>query len=425
MPNAYDLPRANENWDQLDIEKYNKLPFYLAYLGAKQTAQWPTWQKLYGALDWTPNQGNTLRGVIDEPSPVGRQEFLPNQIDTVPNKDVIELEEATADAVVRRHNFESRLIPFVGSFQDFKANKVTLHNKDIMRQIMIASDFFIRSYIFHHATSVIIPGASADSNGETWYKTSVPANTTPGASYLSTKDADFRSWAISELGNDGTLTYKLLKKFANFAMEDLDMMPFEGAYGATPKNNETIKGKMLYVGSNRTWAAVSEDDTVISRKPDNLDLIGTEFQGSVAGITLWKRERYPMRIAADGSLPAPEIIINNGPLDLRTRPNPAYVNAPYEVTFLCGAEAFKTIKVGPAPADFAKKQISADKFRSLKWNGEVRLTDDILVNYGGGVYDTNKYGEYVQLFADAVFGALAVNPDHVIPIIHKRSSLGD
>lgn len=424
MPVSYDLPRANSNWSEIDRNKYNKLDFYLAVLGARNAAYWPTYQKMYGSIDWQPNMGTTLRGVLDEPSPIQRSEAVPNLIDTAPKKDVIETEEATEDARIRRHNFESKLFSFVGPFQDFMKNKIPTHSKDIMRQMAIFNDFFYRSFMFHHATSVIVAGAGIDGNGESWLKqTGVPSHNDPSTDFTAAKDAAFRQNMIAALGEDGTLNFKRMKAYANYLREELFADPFEGAYNTSEATNETIKGKYCFVGANETYAALTEDDDVISKKNDVMDLVHSEFSGLINGFVLYKAERYPLRMAEDGTFPYPEIQIEEGPLNKRTRINPDYKNAPYMISFLCGGNAYKGTRIGPAPSEFSKKNVSKEKFHSLSWNGEVRITDDVLLNYGGGVYDTNKYGEYLQLYADAVFGAIPVNRDHVIPVIHKRSTL--
>jgi len=61
------------------------------------------------------------------------------------------------------------------------------------------------------------------------------------------------------------------------------------------------------------------------------------------------------------------------------------------------------------------------RFNSLNWNGEVRITDDVLVNYGSGNLDTNKYGEYLQLIADTTLGIIANTPRYLVPVLYRRN----
>jgi hypothetical protein len=126
-------------------------------------------------------------------------------------------------------------------------------------------------------------------------------------------------------------------------------------------------------------------------------------------------------MADDGTFVAPQIVdLTTG----KTRPNPQYTSlttAPYEWAFLVGADAWKTISVGPPPSEFATKNMSAEKFYSLRWSGEVQLTDQCLIKYSDGSIDLNKYGTHLQLISQSVFGALAGEVNNVIPILFRRS----
>lgn len=66
--------------------------------------------------------------------------------------------------------------------------------------------------------------------------------------------------------------------------------------------------------------------------------------------------------------------------------------------------------------------MSAGKFHKLRWNGEIRMTDDVLTNYGGQI-DTNKYGEFVQFICDTTLGIISNTVRHCIPIIYRRFKL--
>ena len=96
-----------------------------------------------------------------------------------------------------------------------------------------------------------------------------------------------------------------------------------------------------------------------------------------------------------------------------------------------GADAFKTISVGPPPKEFASKSMSAKKFYSMKWNGEVTLTDQFLIPSGAsgstgnplsdtGTQDLNVYGDYLKFISQAVFGGIPGDARHCLPIIYKR-----
>jgi hypothetical protein len=49
------------------------------------------------------------------------------------------------------------------------------------------------------------------------------------------------------------------------------------------------------------------------------------------------------------------------------------------------------------------------------------MTDNILINYGGGVLDTNKYGEFLQLIADTTLGIIPNTARNIFPIFYRRN----
>ena len=104
-------------------------------------------------------------------------------------------------------------------------------------------------------------------------------------------------------------------------------------------------------------------------------------------------------------------------------PNPYYTNmasAPFEVAWALGASYGSSIKVGPPPKEFATAKMSGEKFYSMKWNGEVRLTDQVLIQYSDNSYDMNRNGEQLKLFANTVHGYLPGERRFGFPIIFKR-----
>jgi hypothetical protein len=100
--------------------------------------------------------------------------------------------------------------------------------------------------------------------------------------------------------------------------------------------------------------------------------------------------------------------------------NPAYASAAIGVAFLIGYNAYEQIDVGPPPSEFTGAAINGKRFNQLTWNGEVRLTDNVLVNYGSNNLDTNKYGEFLQLISDTVLGIIGNTARNIIPIIYRR-----
>lgn len=428
MPSTYDLPRASEAYSEQDQNLYQKLPYHLASMTSKIMPKWHIWDKLYGKRTWQQNQGTTLRTVNAEPSPIGRQQFFPNAITALPNRDVHETRERTEEAVIYRHNYESKYISFLGSFQDFRRNQIPFALKDLAMQITTANDMFVRTHVFHKVPHVLISGKGVTGAADGFDGDDFVAAPS-GIGNAAGTTAKTTAWiqqALSYVGNNlGNLSYKLVKKAASIMNEDLQVPAFEGMQNM-PKPNEQIKGKFVLIGSNEALEFMEFDEYVQSYQQNNVRIEDAEFSGKIGNKIVYKSERFPLRIANDGTFPAPQVVEGNADNYNygETVPNPDYINAPYEVAFLQGAGAFESIAVGPPPSEFASGKMSSKKFAELKWNGEVRLTDNILINIGTEAAPslvTNKYGEYVQLIADTVHGCIAVNRRHAIAIIYRRA----
>lgn len=375
-----------------------------------------------------PNMGTILRGVAVEPTPVGRQMFFPNPITQQPNRDVYEQRERIEEAVLYRHNYESPFINFLGPFQDFRRVQIPNAMDDLVMQVATANDQFTRTMVFHKCPNVLISGKGITAAGDGFDGDDfVSAPTGIGSSDGSTaKTTAWLQQAIAYVGNNqGNLSYKLAKKCATIMVNDLQAPAFEGMSGM-PKPNEQIKGKYLIIGSDEAFEHMEFDADVLATKSQLTEFLHGEFSGPIGSRTLWKSERFPLRIATDGSFPAPQVYETNpnawnyG----ETVPNPDYVSALFEVAFVVAGGAYETIDVGPPPKEFASGKMDARKFAELRWNGEVRLTDDLLINIGtplAPILTTNKYGEFVQLIADTTHGIIPVNRRHVFAVIYRRA----
>jgi len=176
-----------------------------------------------------------------------------------------------------------------------------------------------------------------------------------------------------------------------------------------------------------------------------MNLLQDGFAGDLFGKVTAKFDPYPMRFDHNGKLVQPQ---KQDTTSGKVVPNIRYTsigdgsgtdaddgtandsgNASYEIAFLVGADAFKTINVGPPPKEFASKNMSAKKFYSMKWNGEVTLTDQFLIPTGSGSApltdaagsELNTYGDYLKFISQAVIGGIAGDVRHCLPIIYKRS----
>jgi hypothetical protein len=424
MPSSYNLPRSRTPYTEQDTNLYNKLPYHLAAMAAGLFPIWHVYDKLYGSREWQQNEGTTLKGVAVEHSPIGRQMFFPKPITAMPNRDVHEVKERTETAVLYRHNYETPYINFLGSFQDFRKKQIPFAMEDLTRQIAVANDQFIRTFMFHYCPNVLIAGkpVTGAANG---FDGGDFIGAPSGIGSIDGSTAKSTAWLQQALSYVGSgFTYKLAKKCGVIMMEDLQAPAFEGMQNM-PKQNERIKGKFVIVGSNEAYEAFEFDEYIQSRDKHTISAEDAEFSGGIGSRMIWKTERFPLRIADDGTFPEPQTYESN-PNAFNygeTVPNPAYINANFEVAFVCAAGAYETIKVGPPPAEFAKK-MSAKTFAELRWNGEARITDNILINIGvpeAPIFTTNKYGEFVQLFADTVHGILPVNRRNVFMVIYRRN----
>lgn len=417
MPNSIDLPACTNLWTQQQIDLYNKLPFYLAKQQCCFFKKWQVYPDLLNSTPWTPNQSDVMKGVHKEPAPVIRSTFFPNAIDTLSAKDVIEVREVTEQAKLRKHRFESNLMTFVPSFQDFLRDHVSATNEDIVSKIAIARDLFIRTYLFHASPKVWICGASPELTA-TAYITGSGMNAAKTTAALQ---------ALVATAGIGPLTLRSLNRLGTVMSVDEAVDFYEGSAGQ--QVNEGLKGKYCAVVSSEVWDAWQADAFLLANRQLDMNIVTDKFRGSLWGRWTTKLERFELRIAADGTIPAPETVEEN-PAAYNygeTVVNPAYVNAPFAVAFAFGADGYKTISVGPPPAPFSSGKMSEDAFSAMNWNGKVEMTRNLKIKCldgaGAVVEDTNKYGEYIQLISQVVFGIIATRRRNVIPIIYQRARM--
>ena len=400
-----------------DQDQYEKLPIWLARQQVTKLADFQVFEKLFGNLNWKPNMGNNLRGVRAERTPIGRQNFLPKPITDESNLDVIDQEEVTNDAVLRMHDFDSLTFHFLPSFADFRSSQIAPVASEMTRQISFAQDAFLSTYLLEMAPYVFVAGKATA-------LVDAPANTgDPGFEEADMyKNAAFWQARIAEIQGDG-LPYKEIDYAINVLRDDVGAPFFEGLQKGSPEANEKIKGTYCMTGSSELFQYWKWDD-------DNKQLLGNDtntkdgFKRAWGDELTFKTLRFPRRLAADGTFPAPEIATEDTNI---TVPNPDYVNAPYEIAYLMGADAMQALKIGPPPADFAGSGsgagISMKKFKGMRWNGEVELTDDVLRTFQDGAttrYDTNRRRQLLQLQASLVLGAISNYSRSCMPILFAR-----
>jgi hypothetical protein len=422
MPSAYDLPEYYEPYSIEDVAKYNKLPFYLASMEAKIFPNWQIYNNLWGKMNWTPNMGTTMKGVQAQYTPIGVQDFYPNPLTSLPNKDVFETYETTEQTTLALHDFDSKQISFLPNWTDFRTNQIDFTHDDIVRQIAVRNDQFIRTVMFQKTPFLYIVGnqLAGVSSPELTDAPYIPAGTdiTAAQVALSGKNQAFWAASIAKIGRPG-LSLSDIDKLQMVMRDDLRAPFFENAVN-TPKDNELIKGKYVIVGSFEAYQNFKWDPNLPNFRNVDWNIVIDGFRGSIFDAITWKMDAYPYRLKADGSVPAPEVY---DVITKRTVVNPEYKNAPYEIAWVVAADAYKTIKVGPPPRAFASGTMGAEDFIRMNWNGEVKLTKNFLIAYQNGAnvtYDTNNRGRFVKFISSVVFGCLAVNPRNAVPVLFQR-----
>lgn len=431
MPSRYDLPAAFANATVEDVNRFNQLPFYLVRNEINYFSKKSIFDQLYGDIDWQENMGNIMKGVTPQRSPNGRAFFFPNAITTVPNKDIYQVTESVEQAQVFVHNYESYQFNFLPSFAAFWRNYLQFANKDIVGKIALSNNQFIETNMWQNSPYVYMCGTGLLSG--------VPVGTMNSA--LNAANSKTAAWLVGSVldANNGVKSNLTLRDAYRAIMnlsEDLAAPVFEGTKNM-PKDNEGLMGRYVFLISNETWLNWRFDPDVLNKlqglAPCDLNLLFQDFKGLLFGTTTCKINPYPIRfntadvvdqnntvLYAKGTPIAPEIFDN---VDNKWKPNPYYtslISAPFEISWALGADRAKTIKVGPPPKEFATTSMPASKFYSLKWNGEVRLTDQVLITMADGSTQLNVYGEQLKFISKLTHGYLEGERRHAFPIIHRR-----
>lgn len=424
MPATWDLPRSSGLWNQQDIANYNRLPIWMAMQQTKKMQMWSRWKDMFPKIKWKQNMGDILQGVIAENSPIVTQVHRPKNITELPLKTVASTWERTNQSRVKRHNFESPQFNFLPSFRDFRTKQLKFAAEDLSKQIAVGYDFFTRDNVFQNSPFIYIVGNTTV--GE------LPLINAPAALPTDTsaiKDTAYIAAQAAKIGSDdnGFLSYRQIQAVASYAKNYLMIPPMDGMQNGAPADNEMSKGKYVLCGGSEIYEGLAFDTHVLNTKPLAMNLLNSSFQGAIGPNIIFREEFYPLRFAENGTMPAPEIelLLADGGYSLpnatrQTVINPAYASAAIGVAFLIGYNAYEQIDVGPPPSEFTGAAINGKRFNQLTWNGEVRLTDNVLVNYGSNNLDTNKYGEFLQLISDTVLGIIGNSSRNIIPILYRR-----
>ena len=462
--NAADVTAANG---------FKQLSFYLAKNEVALYPKWNVYDTLFGSIKWQPNMGSTLTGTTPTPSPVLRTTFMPEVLTAYPKKDQFTIGERTEDASLGMHRFESNRFRFLSNFESFWRDHLSYAQSDIVRQIQTANNVFIRTLMYYQAPDLYISGKGLSSqvtHADVYTRkrelsqadirkvenggdssTDLITDGTSGQTITVSAGNTFRNDIAT--GGTGTavseaLTLKEIFKAMLVLQEDVQAPPFERTFGA-PNTSEMVKGKYVLICSTEAWASLLWDSNLRTAHgasgansgtqlaPANMNLLQDGFAGDLFGKITAKFDPYPLRFSANGDFIAPQTVDTDTG---KCVPNPNYTKidagenavGSHEIAFLVGADAFKTISVGPPPKEFASKNMSAKKFYGMKWNGEVNLTDQFLIPTGSGSAplsdaagsELNTYGDYLKFISQVIIGGIAGDTRYCLPIsfLRRRTS---
>lgn len=410
---------ACSGWTEQQQNLFNSLPYYLVKMQVERRKTWMIWPKFTGKIDWQANMGPIMRSVRKEPSPNIRQMAYPNEICVAPKKDIIDIREVSVDVNVYHQDFESPILTYCPNFRDFMKDHVTFNGKDIMEKMERFEDVYLRGNIFNYAPAVWIP----NNNGGSMIASpsgipSVDGSTGKGTAWLQAM--------FPTIGNPGNLSLLTLNTLITAAETDRRIPPWKGS--GLPKEDVGMTDKFAVVCSTEAWNQFTFDPYLLANKNCQLDVVNESFKGSFFGRATAILEDMPLRFAADGTMPAPEVReVNPAAYNFgETVPNPAYTDpdrAPYEVAFLVGMQGYDSVQVGPPPKDFASNGMP-EGFGKMFWNGELILTKNFLVpcydDQGNIFWEANNYGKYLKFISEATYGIRPTQRRYIIPIIFKR-----
>lgn len=434
MPSFYGLPGQFSPAVIQANNLFAQLPFYLVHNEIQQYAGWNEFDQLYGSIPWQENMGSVMEAVTPQRSPVGRSLFFPNPITTASNKDLYQVTESNEQAILYKHKYGSFVFNFIPSFQVFWDKYIKFNSDDIVKQIAVSNNQFIETQMLQNASYVYLCGTGLVGGA--------PIGTMNAT--LNAANSKTATWFVNTVlgtgGNSGAIQNLRLRDVYRAIMnlqDDLGAPSFSGAKNM-PKDNEGLKGKYVLFCSSEDWFNFTFDPDILNKlqglAPCDLNLVFNDFRGSLFGQITCKIKKYPIRFSAvnitDGAgnvlwaagFPIdPEIF---DPIDNKWKPNPYYtslVSAPYTIAWLMGDNYAKTLKVGPPPKEFATKNMSGEKFYSLRWNGEVRLTDQLLITNADGSIEMNDFGENLQLKGQLTHGYITTERRFAFPMFIARS----
>lgn len=441
MPTA--IPSLDNNicsaWTENDRNMYNSYDFFLAKMQVGRRPWWQTFTKLVKKKPWTPNHGPLMRGIRTNMAPILRQYAAPELLTTQPTEDIYNVTETRADAPLFWHDFTSPVMYFLPSFNDF-LDHITDTGKTIMEQMEVYEETFYRWNMFQMCPFVLIArGNSAKV---------VQAPAFDGLSQWTTAKGKSTAWLANLIATEGPTMSPLTLRSLQYAQQIMETDLGIPSWSGSDDNNgddKPLEGKYLLVTSNEAYTNFTFDPYLVAAKNCQLDIVQDRYYGNIFGCVTARKQAKPLWMKADGTFAAPEVRVEDpGNLtwaDNETQPNPEYTNilpidpdnnptqcSPFEISFLGGEIGYDAIDSGPPPSQFTK-DTPPHQFPGMRWNGEVYLTKDFLLECPDAVtgairYKTNNQGKYLKYQAEQTYGIFPRQRRSVIPIIHKRQRGG-
>lgn len=440
------LPALDQNpyneWPVEDLNRYHRLPYWLAENQAEMRRDWLTWPKLFQKKPWKANSGEIMRTVQTETAPIRRNQFIPSLIGSRPNIDIIDFGEREVECRLHRHRWASPHYSFYPSFADWFSDKFAPAAKSIERIKMHAEEAFYRTMAFQKAPWVWICGhgaVQAPSSVTEITSSNIPKSDNWILAHLAkcgSNTADESAGDFVGPAGDGTLTFKELWAINSFATEVLGMTPYSGT-GLPSGMSAGLNEKLCLLTAKRQWNQFVDDPWVAENKPLDLNLINGPLKGDFWGMITSMLEHYGWRWKAVVSGGAqsltwlePEETEVNADYVLygRTGPNRAYATeATHMLSHIFGGKFASVVDAGPPPSEFTSKT-GPYVVGPMQWNGQVYQTNQFMIRGASDTGDVTElassWNEYRRLQAQTTYGMLVQNHFNYLPIMHKMPKAG-
>lgn len=420
------LPAVNvdacSGWTPQQLNLYAALPAWFISKEVTYRKRYGNFKRIFGSMDWVPNKGPTITGIITEPPPMITQFNFPALMASqCAKKDIIQARQRQFEVQLAHQKFESPTFQWLQSFNDFVTKMVTKHLEFVFRYQEERTAQYYRGFVFHQSPAVLW---ADDASLVIDDLCPIGLGNNAGTSGKSNAYLQAR---VATMGAPGNLTLKTLFFGLNYLEEDALAVPY---MSGSVKDDSFLNDKFLLMTSNEAYNNFINDPFLKENRKIDLDIVTDGFKGSIFGRVTTATHSNPLRfnVAADGSVtwPAPEAIQENpeAPNFGQTIRSCGYRDAQYEVAFLCGAQGYDIVNVGPPPAEFAAG--GPDRISRMRWNGRPWLTDRLNIpcedsEGNPGTPDPNTYNEFLKIISYVAMGMAPVTTRNVLPIIFRRA----